>query len=142
LGKKAVRRRIIPYQGTDYNNGNKIGHIRNGLDSPFERDVLYFVEEYGQYDWGGKPENNGKKAYGKCVPQQPEEIRVVEKGLKVPETHPLAAHYAEVHPVILKGDNQAVHGLVTKKNEIRQDGQNEQILVLVPAEIFCQSMRQ
>jgi hypothetical protein len=137
LGKDAGSGSVGPYQGANHDQGNKIGHIGNGLDRALEGDVFYLIEQKRQEYRRGKTEDNAEEAYGDGVPEYPEKIYVLEKGREMLQTHKGAPGKPEIGPVILKRDDKAVHGFVGKEGKIDKYREYHKVLVFVLGKILC-----
>jgi hypothetical protein len=136
LGKNAVPGGIVTDQGTDHHHGDKVGHIGDSLDGPFEGHIVYFIEEQGQDDGGGKTEKNVKEADGKGIPDEPEKVRILEKADKMLHPHPGTPGHAKIRPELLKGNQETVYRFIGKKSEINQHRQDKKVFVFIQREIF------
>jgi hypothetical protein len=112
-----------------------MGKVEDALVQPFEEGTPHLVEEYGQDNGDGKPEDQGVDIEEQGVFKDLEEVGGSEKAVELLEAHPFAARDAQADFKILKGDDGAVHGHVFENDIEGQGKEQEDVKPAVPAEI-------
>ena len=100
--------------------------VRNRLHDAFEHPVLCLVEDEREQNGQREAEDEVIQADEQRIAQQPSKVNGTEKFLEPLQADPRRLHHAGAALVILKGDDDPVHGGVMKQEVVDDAGKREQ----------------
>ena len=98
-----------------------MGNVGEHLHGLFELLVAHLIEDEREAD-RNREHSQIQQRDGKCVENQLEHIRILEKPDKIVKTDPLAREDTPAGTIVVEGDHDAAHGNIIENNQINQAG--------------------
>ena len=117
---------------------HEVREIGDTLHQLLEAHVVHGVQQQRQQDRRRESEGDAIGADDERVLQHAQEEIAAEQPLEVLQADPRTAHDAVHHPVVLEGDEGAVHGPVVEQDEEDHRRQQQQIAMPVAVQLPLQ----
>ena len=98
--------------------------IGNGLNSLFKFNVFNLIDKQCQQNRRRKRKDQRQTVQRQCVAQDIGQRRVVKKFSEIFKTHPFRTTHAGKYRVILKRNNNSIHGNIAENETQNQTGPN------------------
>ncbi len=142
IHRAVAGRQDLPKHAADHDPGYEMRKVGNGLDDLLVADVVNLVQEQGEQYRCREREQDPEQADDHGVAEHPIEQRTAEQPLEVMEPRPGAPQDAIHHPVVLEGDEHAVHRLVVKEDEVDDRRDQQQVVIPVLVDLLLEGYLQ
>ena len=132
----------IHNHAADDHHRDKVRKIADRLHRALKPVLAHFVEQNGQDNRSGEPENKIAQAQRERIGQKAGKINALEKRPKMLEPDPRTSGDFQLRHEILKRDRRAVHRHIAEQNVIDDHRDRHEVYVAVLPPLFLQGPRE
>ena len=132
IQKSRARREEHDDHAGQHHGGNEVRRVGNYLQRDLHPLGTNLIKQQRQQDRSGNLHQQTVEEHGQRIAQHPFKIEGIDEALQMLQPHEGRGLHGHGRRIVLERNLQAVHGHVGKHHEKRDDGDQQQVQIVIP----------